>query len=351
MPLHVTGVRQRQAWREKVLPPVEKVRDGVWSIPVPIPENPLRYVLVYVLDSDDGPLLIDAGWDDDGSWAALQAGMRTIGSDVRDVRQVLVTHYHADHLGLAGRVREASGAVVAMHGADVEAAAATTRGARTADRMSARMQDHLVGHGASHAEATDCAGAFRFDVLERTPVVDRCLVDGDRIPVTGGGLDVIWTPGHSPGHSCFYDERRGILFSGDHVLPRISPQIAMSPAGGGHPLEEYLRSLARLDQLGDPEVMPAHEYRFRGLSGRLTDLVEHHTARLLELRAAVDEAPGSTAWALAARLSWSRSWAEFDPPGRRFALGETLAHLMLLESRGEIGRKHEDVTTWYRIEI
>src|SRR5687768_5705286 len=100
------------------LPPVERVRPGLWSIPVPIPDNPLRYVLVFSFDTDDGPVLVDAGWNTDDAWESLCAGLTQAGTDVADVRGLLVTHIHPDHYGLAGRVREASGAWVALHPAD-----------------------------------------------------------------------------------------------------------------------------------------------------------------------------------------------------------------------------------------
>ncbi len=100
------------------LPPVEKVRPGLWSLPVPIPNNPLRYVLVYVFDTPRGPYLVDAGWNTDDSYAVLCAGLTEAGFAIGDVQGVLVTHIHPDHYGLAGRVRETSGAWVALHPAD-----------------------------------------------------------------------------------------------------------------------------------------------------------------------------------------------------------------------------------------
>ena len=93
-----------------VLPPVEQVRPGLWSIPVPIPDNPLRYVLVYAFELDGGGVaIVDAGWNTDDAWAALNAGWPRPAAASSDVRAVLVTHIHPDHYGLAGRVREASG--------------------------------------------------------------------------------------------------------------------------------------------------------------------------------------------------------------------------------------------------
>ncbi len=108
----VTGRAQKEAWDRNVLPPVEKVRPGMWSIPVPIPNNPLRYVSVYVMELDNGVALVDAGWPTDDAWDALNAGLVETGGSIGDVRGVVVTHLHPDHYGLAGRVREASGAWV-----------------------------------------------------------------------------------------------------------------------------------------------------------------------------------------------------------------------------------------------
>ncbi len=115
----VTGVAQRDAWIDGTQPPIEVVRDGLWSIPVPIPDNPLRYTLAYVFDGGRGQLVVvDPGWDTVQSWDALLAGMASLGAAPGDVAGVVVTHAHADHLGLAGRLRQASGAWIAMHPAE-----------------------------------------------------------------------------------------------------------------------------------------------------------------------------------------------------------------------------------------
>src|SRR6188472_422526 len=100
------------------VPPTEQVRPGLWSIGVPFPDNPLGYTLVYLIESDRGPVLVDAGWDDDESWDALVAGFQAAGSEVGACHGVLVTHVHPDHHGLSARVRDASDAWVAMHERD-----------------------------------------------------------------------------------------------------------------------------------------------------------------------------------------------------------------------------------------
>src|SRR5215475_10393555 len=102
------------------LPPVERLRPGLTSVPVPLPNNSLRYVFVYVFESDQGVYLVDAGWNTDDAYAALEAGLKFAGYEMGDVQGVMVTHIHPDHYGLAGRIREASGAWISLHPADAE---------------------------------------------------------------------------------------------------------------------------------------------------------------------------------------------------------------------------------------
>src|SRR3954453_507632 len=113
--MRVTGELQRDASLERRLPPAEQVRPGLWSIPVPIPRSPLRYTLTYILEAPDGLLVLDPGWDVDDAWNALVDGLGVIGAGVTDGHGVGVTHVPPDHHGLSARLREASGAWVAMH--------------------------------------------------------------------------------------------------------------------------------------------------------------------------------------------------------------------------------------------
>ena len=117
----VSGTLQRQAWIDRVLPPVEMVRPGLWSIPTPFPNSPLRYVLTYAVAYDGGVALVDTGWPCSEAWDGLSAGLRAAGWDLSDIKAVLITHGHGDHMGLARRLREHTGAWVAMHEADTGA--------------------------------------------------------------------------------------------------------------------------------------------------------------------------------------------------------------------------------------
>jgi glyoxylase-like metal-dependent hydrolase (beta-lactamase superfamily II) len=338
---------QRAAWLGGVLPEVERVRPGLWSIPVPIPINPLRYVLVYALEVPDGVVLLDAGWNTDEAYQALAGGLRIAGYAITDVRGVLVTHIHPDHYGLAGRVREMSGAWIGLHPAD-----ASLLHDRYDDSAIQALIDRegalLVRCGVPALTAQDLAGAsmmIRDFVTMAAP--DRLIEDGDRLDLPGWDLRAIWTPGHSPGHLCFASESRKLLFSGDHVLAKITPIVAVHPQSAPNPLADYLDGLRDVGKLDVEEVLPAHEYRFLELAERVDHVIGHHEARLAEVAAGVAAAGGITCWDLAARLTWSRPWETIAPFMRRAANNETLAHLVWLESRGVVSRVAGEPDLWY----
>jgi glyoxylase-like metal-dependent hydrolase (beta-lactamase superfamily II) len=325
------------------LPPVERVRPGLWSVPVPLPNNSLRYVFVYVFETDAGPYLVDTGWNTDEAYGALSAGLSHIGTSVEAVQGVLVTHIHPDHYGLAGRVREASGAWVALHPAD----AALIRGRY--EEPAALLDDMgsmLRRMGAPPDEIPMLQNAsmpVRGLVDEIQP--DVLLEDGDRPEVPGWDLRSIWTPGHSPGHLCFWEPANRLMLSGDHVLPRITPNVSLHPQSGDDPLGEFLQSLHKLEPYEADEVLPAHEHRFVDLHGRLVELVAHHEHRFAEILAAID-AGSTSAWEIAGHMQWSRPWERIEGFMRRAAVGEALAHLRALERRGVVREQAGEPSTW-----
>jgi glyoxylase-like metal-dependent hydrolase (beta-lactamase superfamily II) len=340
----VTGTRQLAAWRERVMPPVEELAADLWSIPVPIPNNPLRYVNSYAFASGGGLVLLDTGWPADTAWEALVAGLASIGAGVTDVRGALISHMHFDHAGLIGRLREASGAWIAMHPAD--SVVITESALLDPGRMVERQVAFLRVLGASAEEALGSPWAFQ--VLASMGRPDRELSDGDLADVPGWRLRAVHTPGHTPGHLCFVDEGSQRLFAGDHILPRITPNISVHAVERVHPLADYLESLAKVRDLDVDEVMPAHEWRFRGLAQRADDIADHHERRLTELLTAIAANPDATSWDLAGQLTWSRSWDQYSGRMRISAVTETAAHVLELLRRGLISTSGGDVPT-YRV--
>ncbi len=345
----VTGTEQLAAWRARVMPPVEQLASDLWSIPVPIPNNPLRYVSSYAIAPAGGGLvLLDTGWAADSAWQALVAGLASIGASPADVRGVLVSHMHLDHIGLAGRLREASGAWIALHPADTAIIANSAM--RDPALAGPGEVGFLVSLGASAEEAAASVGSIEgYRGFTSVALPDRELNDGDLADVPGWRLRAVHTPGHTPGHLCFVDEASQRLFAGDHILPRITPNISVfSVEGTANPLHEFLCSLDKVRDLDVDEILPAHEWRFRGLAERADGIAAHHERRLAELLAAIVAHPGSTSWDLAGRLTWSRSWDQYSGRMRISAVTETAAHVLELLRRGLISASGGDVPT-YRV--
>ncbi|MEU4577087.1 MBL fold metallo-hydrolase [Nonomuraea sp. ATR24] len=337
---------QRAAWTGGTIPEVERVRPGLWSVPVPIPINPLRYVLVYVLECDDGVALVDAGWNTDEAYDALVAGLAVAGYAITDVKAVLVTHIHPDHYGLAGRVREASGAWIGLHPADAELVHERYDEAAI-ESLVARERALLARCGVPPATLDELAGAsMMIRHLVSTAKPDRLIEDGDRLGLPGWDLRALWTPGHSPGHLCFTSPSRKLLFSGDHVLARITPIVAVHPQSGPNPLADYLGALAAVRALDVEEVLPAHEYRFLELAGRVDHVMAHHEERLAEIEGVLAASDGVSCWEAATRLTWSRPWESIPAFMRRAANNETLAHLVWLEARGRARREPGEPDRW-----
>jgi hypothetical protein len=188
----LNGRRSARTWPPSAvpadipIPPVAEPRPGVWSVPIPLLGNPLRYVVVYVIETVNGLVMIDAGWGDDASWQALTAGMAEIGARVADVTGVLVTHLHPDHYGLAPRIRRESGAWVALHPADLHMMATDAAGA---DAMMASQQRWLKMAGAPQS-AVDALFSARERIhraLISSPP-DVLLKSGERVDVAGYDL-------------------------------------------------------------------------------------------------------------------------------------------------------------------
>lgn len=328
-------------------PPVEKITDGLWCLRVPVPDNPIGYVLTYAFDTGSGCVLVDPGWDSPEVLDTLGRGLRDIGTSLDDVQGVLVTHVHPDHYGIAGRIRELSGAWIGLHADD--AAQIRERYSDIEDLLE-RNRRWLREAGAP-ADAIDAVRFASVQVMQYVLVAppDRLVADGERLPVDGWGLRAIHTPGHTPGHLCFHERRERLLLTGDHVLPRITPNVGLHPLSGPDPLTMYLRSLDRLRELEVRRVLPGHEWTFTGLEERLTQIRRHHQERLRET-ATLLEGGAETSWEVASRLGWSQEFGSLPALMKRAALSEALAHLRELEVRGRVAGCSGTPTTWHLLD-
>ncbi len=329
-----------QTWTE---PGAYPIADGVHRIPLPLPMDGLRAVNVYVIETDEGLVLVDAGWAIPESRTLFDAALKEIGHTVHDIRRFLVTHMHRDHYTQAIAVRREVGSHVALGIGDKASMDLMHDDALNEDPNIDRLR--LAG-------ALELAAGWQsMGPKERPPMDDFGYPDEwlDRdvsIEVGTRTLDAVSTPGHTQGHYVFADRGAGLLFAGDHVLPTITPSIGFEPAYVQQPLRDYLGSLAKVRALPDLRLLPAHGPVAPSSHARIDELVEFHDVRLAGSLDAVLGGAG-TAWEVAKELPWTRRQrkaSELNPFDAVLAAFETLAHLELLAARGDVIRSEHEGT-------
>lgn len=315
---------------------VTEVFDRIYSIPVELPQNPLRSLNSYFIRGVGGGknLLIDTGFRREECREALFGGLRELGADLQKT-DVFLTHLHSDHTGLAPELGEA-GCRVFMGRVDRDLLLHN-------ERISWRSRQERLTHEGMPAPELEALFTKNPAVIYAPGPFDSEPVDeGDVLSYGGYDFEAISTPGHTPGQMCLYDAKSRVMILGDHVLFDITPNI-VSWETMEDSLGTYLESLRKI-AIYDVEVpLPAHRTT-HGMTvpERVRQLTGHHEARLAETLAIVARGHGQTAYEIAGQMTWkisAKSWAEFPPGQKWFAIGEALSHLNYLRLRGKIRRE------------
>jgi glyoxylase-like metal-dependent hydrolase (beta-lactamase superfamily II) len=287
---------------------------GVARLTLPLPTGP-RHVHCYVLEGDDGRLLVDTGLGlpgDEQAWDGLEAGA------------IVLTHMHPDHVGGAQSAAEATGAEVHQLGLDYEQCVRVWGSPDWPERMAGWFRSHGVPAPVADELIEQGHAVAPFIRFVRGP---RLLREGDRVD----GWEVLWLPGHADGHVALL--REGVLVCGDVLLADISPAVGLYPDSRADPLADYLRTLERVVELAPAVAYPGHGEPVREPAERARELVEHHNRRLEETHAALDGEPRG-----GFEVSVVLFGDDLSPPQRRFAVAETLSHLEHLVARGRAAR-------------
>ncbi|WP_255461203.1 MBL fold metallo-hydrolase [Glaciihabitans sp. INWT7] len=303
--MHPTSPAQFEASRSRTIPQPELVRDDVWALAQQMPGGYLPYSLLYVLRDADGAFhVIDPGWDSPQNWSTLCEVLAGLGASVADVRSITSTHLHPDHIGLAQRLRQASGAPLQLHETEAAATGSPFDGPGNADAVELQLDAWGVPEHRRAEILRITAQASGFV----PPAADRTLVDGERLDIPGFDLRGMLTPGHTSGHLCLREDGRSLLFTGDHLLPMMYAGLGLGAPSATNPLADYLASLDRVREYPGYEVLPGHGYRFAGVAERATETAEHHRRRSREVAAVLEDAPDSSTWQIASSLTWSAGW-------------------------------------------
>lgn len=317
-------------WAE---PGTHRVLPGVYRIPLPVPDKALRAVNVYALTGPSGVALIDGGWADPACEAALAEGLARVGRGLADITDIYVTHNHLDHYSLALKLRADHGCRVALgsgerHSLDV--------GARDEAPLAQTDQLRRGGDGARAEEFARRLRASELPAWLQWAEPDRWLSDGDQLEAHGRVLEVVATPGHTRGHVCFAVP--GALFTGDHVLPHITPSIGFERAPDPLAVLRYLESLEAVLARPDARMLPAHGAPGPSTRARAAELIDHHRERLASSLDGV-RAGARTALDVAEGWTWTRGdlgLHQLEVVHRGLAVIEVASHLDMLTARGDL---------------
>ncbi|WP_320671877.1 MBL fold metallo-hydrolase [Patulibacter defluvii] len=306
---------------------------GIHRLPLPTPFA-IGDVNVYLVEGD--PLtLVDCGPNAATSLDVLEAGLATLGHRLDDVEQLLITHQHLDHIGLAATLAHRSGAPVTC----LDLLAPVLEDWLT---FSAEDDDDarqlMLRHGVEPHVADALRAVARLVQHWGAPVaVDRRLTVGETVTLDGHGFAVLHRPGHSPSDTLFHDPARRLAICGDHLLAKVSSNaLIQRPLDGSwdgrrpQPLLQYRRSLLATRELEIEIGLGGHGGPVTDHRTLIDDRIRHQDRRAEQLLSLLTHGPRS-AHQLATTM-----WGDIAVTQAFLTLSEVLGHLDLLLEAGTV---------------
>jgi glyoxylase-like metal-dependent hydrolase (beta-lactamase superfamily II) len=319
-----------------------ELADGIGWTRSPVPGS-LNHINLWVLDDGDGIALIDSGLDIPPAreaWEALFAGPLA----GKTVTRLILTHFHPDHLGLAGWLARRFGVALWMTRGEWLFARMLTADVRDEPPPEALAYWRAAGWSEERIAAEAAKGWGRFaSVVSAVPVSFVRMQEADVLSVGRRNWRIVVGSGHSPEHACLVDDAGKVMIAGDQVLPRITSNVSLSLSEPeADPLGEWLASIAKLRTLPDDLlVLPSHGEPFTGLHARLDALAQGHRGRLDALHGHLAE-PRRAVDCFGILFGRKIEDASFG-----LATGEALAHLRRLEVEGRATRDVRNGVYWY----
>ena len=319
----------------------EEILPNLFRLKIPLPDSPLKYLNSYVIKGPDRNLIIDTGLNRRECLEAMQAGLGTLGIDLK-ASDIFITHLHADHFGLVAKL-------------------ATD----TSHVYFSRPEKELIESWEGFGPMIVYAGQNGFPEDELQAALDKhpgakygsewipemkLLEEGDEIRVGDYEFRCVATPGHTMGHICLYEPGKKILVAGDHILIDITPNIQCW-SDTQNPLKHYLASLEKVYSLKVDLTLPGHRRLIENHQARIEELKRHHADRLTEVLSIL-KAGALNAFQVASQMTWdidSESWDQFPVAQKWFATGEAISHLRYLEEEGQLVRNAGGKITLYSI--
>ena len=307
---------------------MKEIEEGIYRIALPTPIPDIKETYSYLLIGENGNILVDAGWRSQESLNNLKENMLKIGSKIESIKEVIITHLHVDHYGLAQEIKEISGANIIVHKKEIESI------------NTLKSKEYRKDLNKSGLNEIDIKQSIKMiDLMEKDIPrnFDEILQVNEEIKTKNNLFEIILTPGHTPGHICLYDKKKKIMISGDHILNNSTPNIPYYPIEENYnPLNDYLESLKSISKLEIKKMLPAHNETFSNVQNRIEQIIKHHSERLEDVINALDY-ESKNIQEIAIEISWTkRKWNNLDSINKFFAILETISHLEFLRLNNKI---------------
>jgi len=302
-------------------------------------------VAIYLMQIDGKNIFYDAGLNMRNWEKLFFSALQDINISIKDIDYCIISHHHLDHIGLIKKFKRMNPNIQIVMGEFTHSTFKweTDRvNSEELENEAKKIAKEMIKFGISEAQGKRLVAWHKmWPMLRRYHEPDKIVRDGEEISFKTNKLKIIWTPGHSLGHICVFEENNRYLFSGDHILSRITPHIGnflVTPTlkkkyDFNNILDYYLRSLEKISELNPRIIFPAHQEVIYNPHERILEIKEHHKNRLNEISSLIKNNP-----MVPIKISQIHFGEDLDEINSFLALSEVLAHLIYLESQGKVKR-------------
>lgn len=313
---------------------MREVYPNIYLEELPLTGNPLKSINVFIVKTQERNLIIDTGFNNDEVKQAMTDYVRKLDLDLSKT-DLFLTHLHSDHVGLAGFLTKEGIANIYMSAVDGELVKAGTD-------ANGEHWSHIIANAHKQGLSVDGLKIEDHPGFKNRPSEGFDFVSchaGDKLDIGEFHFTMIDEEGHSPGMLGLYEPEKKILFCGDHILGKITPNITYWGEEYGDSLGIYLKNLKKLKDYKIEFLFSSHRFLVEDVNARIDELVNHHEKRLNETLSILERYGKLTVRDITRNMHWdisAKSWEEFPASQKWFAAGEAAAHLVYLIHRGKV---------------